>query len=135
MTKSELDLFDSIFLAPLCLFVNQLMGTTFSEVRILWACWVSFVLSNNYSFFFKNLISTVCKFCKITWNPDLVHTPKHFKWLWGKKSSLSDLLLGRQTFDSGKVTLNIFLGSKSSCRFANSKCTVLLCYWKIPSNR
>lgn len=40
MTKHELDLFDSIFLAPLCLFVNQSMGTKFSEVRILWACWV-----------------------------------------------------------------------------------------------
>ena len=46
MTKSELESFDPIFLAPLCLFVNQigLLGTTFSEVRILWVCWVSYYL-------------------------------------------------------------------------------------------
>ena len=42
MTKSELDSLDSIFLAPVCLIVNQAMGTIFPEVKILWACFVSF---------------------------------------------------------------------------------------------
>ena len=40
MTKSELDIFDSVFLAPLALFLNQFFGTTFSEAKILWLCWV-----------------------------------------------------------------------------------------------
>ena len=49
MTKSELDSLDSIFLAPVCLIVNQAMGTIFPEVKILWACFVSFL------FFFANI--------------------------------------------------------------------------------
>ena len=40
MTKSELDTFDSVFLAPLILFVNQYLGTKFSESRLLWICLV-----------------------------------------------------------------------------------------------
>jgi len=40
MTKSELDSLDSIFLAPVCLIVNQAMGTIFPEVKILWACFI-----------------------------------------------------------------------------------------------
>ena len=36
MTKSELDTLDSVFLAPLILFVNQYLGTKFSESRLLW---------------------------------------------------------------------------------------------------
>ena len=51
MTKSELDSLDSIFLAPVCLIVNQAMGTIFPEVKILWACFVSF-----YFILFANII-------------------------------------------------------------------------------
>merc|ERR1712001_333537 len=40
MTKSELDTLDSCFLAPVCLIVNQAMGTIFPEVKILWACFI-----------------------------------------------------------------------------------------------
>ena len=41
MTKSELDTLDSVFLAPLILFVNQYLGTKFSESRLLWISLVS----------------------------------------------------------------------------------------------
>ena len=40
MTKSELDTLDSVFLAPLALFVNQYFGTIFSERKLLWICMV-----------------------------------------------------------------------------------------------
>ena len=42
MTKSELDTLDSVFLAPLALFVNQYFGTIFSERKLLWICMVRF---------------------------------------------------------------------------------------------
>ena len=49
MTKSELDTLDSVFLAPLALFVNQYFGTIFSERKLLWICMVRIFLSrNNY---------------------------------------------------------------------------------------
>ena len=55
MTKSELDSLDSIFLAPVCLIVNQAMGTIFPEVKILWACFVSFFFFN-YFYLFDNIL-------------------------------------------------------------------------------
>ena len=45
MTKSELDTLDSVFLAPLALFVNQYFGTIFSERKLLWICMVRYFLS------------------------------------------------------------------------------------------
>jgi len=42
MTKSELDILDTSFLAPFFLAVNQYTGT-FSEIKCLWICWI-FVL-------------------------------------------------------------------------------------------
>ena len=41
MTKSELDILDTSFLAPFFLAVNQYTGT-FSEIKCLWICWVSY---------------------------------------------------------------------------------------------
>jgi len=40
MTKSELDTLDSVFLAPLALFLNQYFGTIFSERKLLWICMI-----------------------------------------------------------------------------------------------
>jgi len=54
MTKSELDTFDSVFLAPLILFVNQYLGTKFSESRLLWIC----LLFVTFDLFWYS--STVC---------------------------------------------------------------------------
>merc|ERR1712012_1285379 len=54
MTKSELDTFDSVFLAPLILFVNQYLGTEFSESRLLWIC----LLFVTFDLFWYS--STVC---------------------------------------------------------------------------
>ena len=41
MTKSEMDMFDTSFIGPGMLFLNQYFNTVLSEYIVLWMCFVS----------------------------------------------------------------------------------------------